>query len=102
MDLGEDHSDVPEHDQVTITTANILKKGLKYEEIDSIYWLKKLTSLHERLAAQMNLLMDGTDRRLVEDPSLKENNRPQGQVGTLHVYKLKYYSFIMTLVSLSF
>lgn len=68
VDLREDHSNLPEQNPVTITVADIQGRvsGMKNwtapgPDMIHAYWLKKLTALHERLAAQMNqLLRDGT------------------------------------------
>ncbi|KAK7930440.1 hypothetical protein WMY93_006835 [Mugilogobius chulae] len=68
MDLRKDHSNLPEQNPVTITVTNIQERvsGMKNwtapgPDMIHSYWLKKLTALHERLAAQMNqLLRDGT------------------------------------------
>ena len=68
VDLREDHSKQPEQNPVTITVTDIQErvsdmKNWKAPGPDMIqaYWLKKLTALHERLAAQMNqLLREGT------------------------------------------
>ena len=70
LGLGEDHSHLPEQDPVTITLADILERvlGMKSRTLGPVmnnsYWLKKLTTLHEFPAAQINqLLKDGTPRR---------------------------------------
>ena len=61
VDLREDHSHLPEQDPVNITMVDIQErvsggKSWKASGPDMIhsYWLKKLTALHECLAAQMN------------------------------------------------
>nr|XP_049581805.1 uncharacterized protein LOC125972245 [Syngnathus scovelli] len=67
--LRKDHSKLPEQNPVTITVADIQRRvsGMKNwtapgPDMIHSYWLKKLTTLHERLAAQMNqLLRDGTE-----------------------------------------
>uniref|UniRef100_A0A7N8XHF5 Reverse transcriptase domain-containing protein n=1 Tax=Mastacembelus armatus TaxID=205130 RepID=A0A7N8XHF5_9TELE len=67
-DLRADHSNLPEQEPVTIATADIRERVSNMKnwtapgpDMIHTYWLKKLTALHERLAAQMNqLLMDGT------------------------------------------
>ncbi len=68
VDLRADHSNLPEQEPVTISMADIQERVSKMKswtapgpDMIHTYWLKKLTALHERLAAQMNqLLRDGT------------------------------------------
>uniref|UniRef100_A0A3B3HW39 Reverse transcriptase domain-containing protein n=1 Tax=Oryzias latipes TaxID=8090 RepID=A0A3B3HW39_ORYLA len=68
VSLREEHSNLPEQNPVTITVADIQERvsGMKNwtapgPDMIHAYWLKKLTALHERLAAQINqLLRDGT------------------------------------------
>ncbi|KAI3368084.1 hypothetical protein L3Q82_026902, partial [Scortum barcoo] len=68
VDLRADHSNLPEQEPVTITAADIQEKVSSMKswtapgpDMTHTYWLRKLTVLHEHLAAQMNqLLMDGT------------------------------------------
>ncbi|XP_055361305.1 uncharacterized protein LOC129603548 [Betta splendens] len=64
VDLREDHSNLPEQNPVTITVADIQHRvsGMKNwtapgPDMIHAYWLKKLTAIHERLAAQMNQLL---------------------------------------------
>uniref|UniRef100_A0A669EZW7 Reverse transcriptase domain-containing protein n=1 Tax=Oreochromis niloticus TaxID=8128 RepID=A0A669EZW7_ORENI len=64
VDLRADHSDLPEQGPVTITVADIQERVSSMKswtapgpDMVHAYWLKKLTALHERLAAQMNQLL---------------------------------------------
>ncbi|XP_051919952.1 uncharacterized protein LOC127599769 [Hippocampus zosterae] len=66
--LREEHSNIPEQNPVTITVADIQERISDMKnwtapgpDMVHTYWLKKLTALHECLAALMNqLLRDGT------------------------------------------
>ncbi|KAL4008504.1 hypothetical protein ACER0C_002356 [Sarotherodon galilaeus] len=64
VDLRADHSDLPEQGPVTITVADIQERVSNMKswtapgpDMVHAYWLKKLTALHECLAAQMNQLL---------------------------------------------
>ncbi|TWW78234.1 hypothetical protein D4764_11G0003550 [Takifugu flavidus] len=68
QDLQTEHSQLPEQDPVVITLADIQTRVSKMKSWtapgpDKIltYWLKKLTALHERRAAQMNQLLTSGD-----------------------------------------
>ncbi|XP_025766930.1 uncharacterized protein LOC112848110 [Oreochromis niloticus] len=63
-EIQADHSDLPEQGPVTITVADIQERVSSMKswtapgpDMVHTYWLKKLTALHERLAAQMNQLL---------------------------------------------
>uniref|UniRef100_A0A3B5PPD0 Reverse transcriptase domain-containing protein n=1 Tax=Xiphophorus maculatus TaxID=8083 RepID=A0A3B5PPD0_XIPMA len=68
ISLREDHNNLPEQALVTITVTDVQERvsGMKNwtapgPDMIHAYWLKKLTALHERLADQMNqLLQSGT------------------------------------------
>lgn len=63
LDLRADHSNLPEQGPITITVADVQESVSSMKSWTApdpnmvhAYWLKKLTALHERLAAQMNRL----------------------------------------------
>ena len=64
QDLRADHRNLPELKAVTITVADVQHriKNMKSwtapgPDMIHTYWLKHLTAVHERLAAQMNQLL---------------------------------------------
>ncbi|TWW59283.1 hypothetical protein D4764_06G0008130 [Takifugu flavidus] len=86
QDLQAEHSQLPEQDPVVITLADIQTIVSKMKSWtapgpDNIhaYWLKKLTALHERLAAQMNQLLTSGDHPewLTQGPTVLIMKDPQ-------------------------
>uniref|UniRef100_A0A3B3HMT5 Carbohydrate sulfotransferase n=1 Tax=Oryzias latipes TaxID=8090 RepID=A0A3B3HMT5_ORYLA len=62
VSLRKEHSIPPRTESSDHHSGRYPRKSLRYEELDNshmihVYWLKKLTALHERLAAQMNQLL---------------------------------------------